>query len=326
MDVIILCHTECGFVNKGVVIYDKNAVSGVKVGVPNLIKLADKYGAKITFAVCPEVADCFPGNTDHEIALHIHPGMQKYRYKEFNWTTGDLYLRKHTHQSIDSTVLQDYPYREQAEMIKTGKDYLTGKFNRDIRAFVAGRWSLNNDTVKVLVENGITHDCSAPAHSISDHYEWSRLPRICMPYRPSAADYQSKGDLPILMVPISQTFLGGTVTPEGIPTFGYSWLKACFSEYYKQAVPLFHLCLHSPSMTDDYFISAMDKLLSFISGHEGINFKFAPQIGEYPDRNYKTNIYPYILSVNREVIKSGIRKILRIKNEKYSSQSRIVRV
>lgn len=308
MDIIIVCHTEFGFVSNKKLISDKKAVSGVKDGVSNLIKIVEKYRAKVTFAVMPEVVDYFPKNIKHEIGLHIHAGWQEFQEAEFKFNVGDSYLKKNCKQSLNSTVLWDYPYDEQVDMIKTGRDYLNKVFGYSPTSFVAGRWSLNNDTIKALVETGFTHDCSATAHSKPSHHDWSKLSRICMPYHPSKEDYQKKGDLPILIVPISQFFPGGSVNVESVPFYGLSWLKACFLEYYKQDAPLFHICLHSPSMTDSYFISAMDNLLSFISKHKDINFKFASEIKKYPIMNFKTNILPYIFSLNAKIIKTAILK------------------
>ena len=91
MDVIILCHTEFGYVYNKEVIFDKGATDGVKQGVKNLIDVADRYGAKVTFAVCPEVVNYFPQNIKHEIGLHIHPGWVECQYKGFKWYVGVLY-------------------------------------------------------------------------------------------------------------------------------------------------------------------------------------------------------------------------------------------
>lgn len=312
MDIIIVCHTEFGFVHNKELVFDKNITTGVKDGVLNLIKLADKYGAKITFAVCPEVVNFFPKNIEHEIGLHIHPGWKKYKYKGFQWYVGDAYLKEHCKQSINSTILIDYSYKEQLEIIETGKEYLKKELNWEPKVFVAGRWSLDNNTITALIETGFTHDCSAPAHSRPCHHDWSRLPRICLPYHPNKDDYQEKGDLPLLIVPISQFFPIGSVNIENVPFYGLSWLKACFLEYYKQDVPLFHICLHSPSMTEPYFISAMDKFLGFISKHKDVNFKFASEIKEYPEMNFKTNILHYIFAINKNILRVVLRKILTI--------------
>ena len=310
MDVIILCHTEFGFIKNKRIVYDKNARFGVTKGVINLIKVANKYNAKITFAIMPETAKYFPVDIKHEIGLHIHPGWVKTKLVEgFSWYVGDSYLKEHCSMSLNSTILPDYSYQEQLEMIKTGKDYLLELFGTEPRSFVAGRWAINNDTVKALIKSGITHECSATAHSKLCHHDWSKLPRICMPYHPNKDDYQKKGNMRLLIIPISQTLGTNIVSPETIPFIGLSWINACFLEYYKQDLPLFHICLHSPCMTNDYFISEMSNILKYISKHKNIHYKFASEIEEYPEINPKTNIFPYLLRINKNLIKTEIKSI-----------------
>ncbi len=307
MNVVIVTHTEFGFMYNKYVVADKKGIDGVKSSVPNLIKIADKYGAKITFAVMPEVVKQFPKNIKHEIGLHIHPGFEEFKLHGFRYTVGDSYLKEHCKQTGYSTVLKDYDYNEQLDMIKTGKEYLYENFDVEPKVFVAGRWSINNDTVKALIETGITHDCSAAAHTKQNHYDWSKLPRICMPYSPSGEDYQKEGEEPLLIVPISQYYPSGNVNPEVIPFVGLGWLKACFLEYYKQNLPVFHICLHSPCMIDPYFISAFDELLKFISKYN-VKFKFVSEIHKYDKTNAKTLIAPYIFGINRDLIKAKVFK------------------
>lgn len=309
MDVIIVTHTEFGYVKGHEVIPDKNAVEGVTEGVKNLIKIAEKNHAKITFAIMPEVVKYIPqelpGNTNHEIGLHIHPGWEQFKKSNSVFFVGDKYLHEYCEQSSTSTVLRDYPFNEQYNMIQTGSDLLEDSFGIRPKTFVAGRWSIDNNTIRALIKTKIERDCSAPAHQKAPHYDWSKLPRICMPYHPSTHDYQEKGDLPILIVPISQMFFGGNVNPEVIPSVGLSWLKACFSEYYRQEMPLFHICLHSPCMTNDYFVEAVDELLGFIAQHRNVNFRFASQINEYAPVSPSTQVIPYLRGVNRNIIKLG---------------------
>jgi peptidoglycan/xylan/chitin deacetylase (PgdA/CDA1 family) len=310
MDIIILCHTEFGFVYNKRIIYDKNASIGVTQGVINLIKVANKYGAKITFAIMPETVKYFPVDIKHEMGLHIHPGWVKTNVIDgFSWYVGDSYLKENCKMSVNSTILSNYTYNEQLEMIRIGKECLQDAFGTEPKSFVAGRWSINNDTVKALIKSGITHECSAMAHSKKCHYDWSKLPRLCMPYHPKDNDYQKKGNLPLLIVPISQMLAIKPVNPEFIPLVGLPWFKACFIEYYKQDLPLFHICLHSPCMTNDYFISAMDNILRFISKHNNINYKFASEIEEYLEINPKTKILPYLLKINKNVIKTELKSI-----------------
>lgn len=317
MDVIIVCHTEFGFVYNGKVIFDKTAIKGVKDGVKNLIMIADTYGAKVTFAVCPEVAESFPRNVAHEIGLHIHAGWQQFKTSEFRFYVGDSYLKKQYTCSINSTALRDYSYKDQYNLIETGKKYLEEKLGIEVKTFVAGRWSINNDTIRALINLGITHDCSALPHSKSDHYDWSRLPRICMPYHPDEKDYQKRGKSSLLVLPVSQVFPAGSVNPEIITMVGLKWLKACFREYFTQKLPFFHICLHSPCMTHSFFISALEELLEFISEHKGVSFKFASQIRDYGKFDAKTNIVPYLLAINKTLLKflisSASRPNLRIR-------------
>jgi len=311
--VIIVCHTEFGDVVNKTVISSEDYLVGVEKCVSNLVNIADRYGTKVTFAVCPEVAKYLPKNIKHEMGLHIHPGRTEWRRIDTGWYAGDRYLKEHCKQSIDSTVLRDYPYEEQLDMIRTGKEYLEEELGIEVKTFVAGRWSLNNDTIKALIETGITHDCSAPAHAKPCHYDWSQLPRICMPYHPGREDYQKEGELPLLIIPISRMLFAGNVTPEVVPLVGLPWLKACFLEYHKQNMPLFHICLHSFCMTEPYLISAMDDFLNFVSEHKDVNFKFASEIREYDEITPKAKVLPYLLvGVNRNIISSFIKmKILR---------------
>lgn len=310
MDVIIVVHTEFGYVRDHEVVPDKGATKGVTEGVPNLVKLADRHGAKVTFAVMPEVAKNIPEDLKHEIGLHVHVGWEEFRRGDLTFHVGDRYLRDHCEQSLTSTVLRGYPYREQRDMIQTGADYLEDVFGKRPTTFVAGRWSIDNNTVKALVDTGMKRDCSAPAHSGPCHFDWSKLPRICMPYHPSEHDYQERGDLPLLIVPISQMFHAGNVNPEVVPQVGISWLKACFTEYYQQEMSLFHICLHSPCMTDPYFLSAMDEYLGFIARHRNINFRFASEIPEYAPVSQSTHVMPYIWGINRNIIKLGCKAAL----------------
>lgn len=274
-----MAHTEFGRVI-GKKVYAIKDPIGVTEGVPNLLKVAEKYGAKVTLAVCPEVAQYVPKNVEAEIGLHIHPGWQAFedKAKQIAWYVGDEWLRKNCKQSSDSTVLRDYSFAEQYLMIQAGIKHLILSGLGVPRIFVAGRWSINNDTIKALIRNSLLRDCSAMAGTKQPHYDWSRIPRICMPYHPSLEDYQAKGDLPFLIIPISQMVKGGNVNPEAARIYGVNWLKATFTEYNVKKQPVFHICLHSPAMTDEYYVDVLDKLLFFISRHRGVQFKYASEV------------------------------------------------
>lgn len=301
MDVIIVCHTEYGLVKGREIVYKKSAVEGVGKGARNLVAVADRHGAKVTFAVMPEVAWSFPGDITHEIGLHIHPGDEELRCEGEPVRIGDEYLRERCHTGLTSSVLRDYSYRQQLALIRAGNDHIQDVLDVTPTVFVAGRWSINKDTVRALVQSGFTHDCSAVPAAGPAHYDWSKLPRICMPYRPGEDDYQRPGHLPLLIVPVSRSLLRASVTPELVPSIGLPWLKACFLEYYWQGLPLFHIYLHSPCMTDPYYIKAMDSLLEFIAAHK-VSFRFASETREYEPAFPRAMIQPYLSGINRNML------------------------
>lgn len=304
MDVIIVCHTEYGLVKNREIVYRKSAPEGVTRGVRNLAAVADLYGARITFAVMPEVAWSFPEEVGHEIGLHVHPGQEALRTGGEAVSIGDAYLRERCGIRRESSVLRSYTFGEQLALIRAGKEHLQDVLGVTPTVFVAGRWSINSDTVRALVRLGFTHDCSAVPNAGPAHYDWSRLPRICMPYCPAEEDYQSPGSLPLLIVPVSRSLLGASATPELAPLVGLPWLKACFREYYRQGLPLFHLYLHSPCMTDPYFLEAMDGLLRFIAGHD-VTFRFASEVREYEHQGPRMDLLPYLAGVNLDMLRRG---------------------
>ena len=134
-----------------------------------------------------------------------------------------------------------------------------------------------------------------------------------MPYHPSETDYQERGNSSLLIVPVSQMMGALSANPELVPLVGLPWLKACFSEYYSQGLPVFHVCLHSPAMTDQYLLNAMSELLRFMSRHSRVDFKCASEIHAYPLSYAKTLVYPYLFAVNRNVLCAALKSVMHAK-------------
>lgn len=280
MDVLLVAHAEFGQVlSSKKLVFTKANRSGVTAGINNLLRVADRYGAKVTIAVCPEVAEYVELPSHAEIGVHIHPGWQEFAVDGVKYYAGDSFLRKNTRQSTTETVLPAFSYEEQFEMIQVGTERIAEVFKSRPTTFLAGRWSVNNDTIRAAIKTGLKRDCSAMAGHKDTHFDWSKLPRICPPYSPSCCDYQEIGNLPFTIIPISQMWRGGSVNIETPRIYG-PLLKWTFSEYYRKNIGVFHICLHSPCMTDDYYVNRLDKLLFFISRHRGVNFKYASEITE----------------------------------------------
>ncbi|MDO8633620.1 MAG: PTS alpha-glucoside transporter subunit IIBC [Candidatus Wildermuthbacteria bacterium] len=287
MDIIVVCHAEFGFVRKKRLVFDEHTKQGVSEGVANLVRIAERYRAKPTFVVMPEVVEDFPKTIQYEIGLHVHPKGK-------------------------SLYLSEYPFEEQSRMIREGKETIRETFGREPRVFVGGRWAFNNDTAKALVENGFTHDCSAMPRS-RGNVHWRNLARITLPYHPSENDYQKKGSLPLLIVPVSQGLLGASANPEEARVFGLPWLKACFEEYYSKKAPVFHIALHSLAMTDPFYLNIMDSLLGYVAQHPNIHFKFASEITETLQERVEPNPFAYIRALNGAFLKGAARKLLGMK-------------
>ena len=139
MDIIIVCHTEFGRVLNHKVIYFKDH-SGFEDSISNLLEVTNKYKAKVTFEICPEVAGYFPKNIDSEIGLHIHPGWKEFKVDGYRYYVGDEYLRNTIKVSSNSTLLRDYSFAEQYLLIREGLSYTIKSLGKVPQSFVAGRW------------------------------------------------------------------------------------------------------------------------------------------------------------------------------------------
>lgn len=301
MKIIIVSHTEFGISEGKKLVFYKYDEEMANKSISNTMKLVKKYDAKICFAMTPGLAHALTkenammlkDSKQVEIGLHIHPDHKFLLENGFSGNT--------------SRALRDYTYAEQKKMIGFGSSIIKKTLGRSPKTFVAGRWSENNDTVKALVKLGFTHDCSPNPGTRSRDWDWSRVPRICMPYRPSTDDYQSRGDAGILMVPISKTITNSGISQESVPGIGTGFLKAAWEEYRSQGMPLFHVYFHSPCMCSDYYLSELEKLLGFFAKQDGLEYVLPSRLEEFGIHSGKARIIPYLKRINRNIIRTAIR-------------------
>ena len=275
-----MCHVESGYATHRSVIFDKKRREGSIDGVKNAILISDKLGATVSFMIMPEVLEAFSGFDfrNHEVGLHIHPD--------------DLILVKEGLGSEVYRPLREYDLVEQRNMISAGKRLVIGSLGATPRTFAAGRWSVGNDTLRALVELGFTHDASGCPQFLSGSCDWRKLPRICMPYRPSRHDYQTTGDMEITMVPVSMEITGGILGPEN--SAGLRFLRAVLHEYADLGVPLVHVAFHSPAMTSPHYQNVFSQLLEWTRGLGG-NFRklseVQPMKGQIPSNARRLSRY-----------------------------------
>lgn len=257
LDTVIVCHTEFGYATNEV-IFDNDYKQGATDGVQNSMLISDRFGAIVSFMMKPEVLESVSGLDfgNHEVGLHIHPD--------------DRYLVK---QGVggDDDNLRGYDFERQRDMIAVGKEAVRTVLGVVPRTFVAGKWSIGNETLRALVELGFSHDASGCPQFSSRSCDWGKLPRICMPYTPSRDDYQAAGDVQITMVPASKEITTGLINPEN--NAGLAFLRAAVCEYVESEAPLLHIAYHSPALTSASYRTTFSDLLQIISG---FNAKFRP--------------------------------------------------
>jgi hypothetical protein len=284
INLLIVCHVEFGYADP-LVVYDRRHVEGVRDGVRNAISIAEEFNAKISLMLMPETLEAI-GELDlarHEIGLHIHPH--------------DSFLG--SRNVGGSCQLGSYSYERQKDMIFAGKKAIEDSLGVSPRSFVAGKWSISNDTIKALVELGFTHEGSAHPGLKSESCDWSRLPRICMPYKPSQSDYQSAGTVDLVMVPVAKLIRGGAASLQN--EIGLGFLKAAFHEYLDLGMPVFHVVFHSPAMTSQRYQRVFHDFLAHID-QSCINFRLLSQVKAVRTVASGKRLYQYLVNADMQAL------------------------
>ena len=119
-------------------------------GVPKIIEICDKYGAKATFFV--------------DVYMHRHYGKQQTRdfCQRIARDGHDVQLHAHTSwlPGSHSGFLYDFPLDRQVDILREGKELIDEWVGRPPVAFRAGSYSANLDTIQALARNGFLIDSS----------------------------------------------------------------------------------------------------------------------------------------------------------------------
>lgn len=252
LQVVIFCHVEPGTVRNREIRFHPGRAEGILEAVPRIVKFAEDVDIPLTFAMTPTALSTSETDLDgHEVGMHLHPQ--------------DALLRQALRGSVKLTsdCLAQYPPEDQKTLIHAAKTIFEGVEDRSPSTFVAGNWSENTVTLRILTDAGFRFDGSPlPGHR-SACASWDRVSRLAFPYNPSLEDYERRGTADYLYIPVSQGFWNHYLTPENIHHLGRSYFKAALKEAKVGGADLVHIYFHSPMAVDPYFLSEFAPVVEF---------------------------------------------------------------
>lgn len=293
--IVLFCHVEAGTYRGQEMVFHPRHEEGFVVALPRIVDFADRHQVAIAFAMTP--AALKGSETDlsgHEVGVHLHPQ--------------DTVLRRMLHSTIDlsSDCLAAYSAEDQVTLIETAKELFEDSEGQSPRTFVAGRWSENTTTMKLLYDAGFCYDGSPLPGHISDCADWTRIPRLAQPYAPSVEDYQRRGSVNLLYIPVYQGLWNHYLTPENIHLLGISYFKAALKEALIGGGEVVHMFFHSPMAMDPFFLSEFGAVIDFAQDELDAQFVFPSSL--QPSDSTTSRPFPpaYVAYLNWRIVKGLI--------------------
>ncbi|MCD6117681.1 polysaccharide deacetylase family protein [bacterium] len=187
--------------------------------VEKSVNLFSEFGIKSTFFWVANVAEEYKSvfnkllKSGHEIGCHgLNHGMEE-----------------------EYSTMEEKTQRDMLSQATTKLKKITGQ---EIKSFRGPRVKTSEITQKILVELGYNVDssvCSQRVDFISSNLinpGWIKAPRL--PYHPHKNSAFKKGEVPILVVPVSAIvipFISGSLY-----TFGLNWMKVLFNSLYEESL------------------------------------------------------------------------------------------
>jgi len=250
--VVTICHVEPGTIQNGRIIPGFERTEGVAKTLPRIVEFGDRCNIPIGFVLTPQAMKLSDVDLKgHEVGLHLHPM--------------DPLLRKEVQGRLRTAgdCLGRYTAPDQALLISTARRMFEGALGHSPRLFVAGRWSEDAATLRILREQGFTHDGSPlPGHRTACA-DWSAIPRLAQPYAPDALDPQRRGSERYVYIPVYQGLWGHYFTPETIRDLGISYFKAALKEAQIGKADTVHIYFHSPLGLDPNIMAAFEQVVLY---------------------------------------------------------------
>lgn len=170
-------------------------------GMPILLDLYSKYGVKSTFFYTAYIAKLFP----EVVQMAVRNGHE---------------VGSHGKSHKKENGFDIMPYEKQKSHLEYSKKLLEDISGQEVVSFRAPALRVNNDTVKALIETGYKYDSSVASQRFDffmsfgsiKKLNWLLSPRL--PYRVSYNNIFSKGQSPLIEIPLSALgfpYLGSTM-------------------------------------------------------------------------------------------------------------------
>lgn len=254
LKIVILCHVEPGIVVDRTIHFGFEKTEGIAKTMPSLVEFADLHGVPMGFVLTAISHDWIDVDLDgHDVGIHLHP----------RDPVLDRHLGGRVH--LDHDCLGRYSEEDQRVFLDAACEIYRDAVGRDPKLFVAGRWSENAATTRLLSEAGFTHDASALPGYHTECADWSGVPRLAQPFADPgipAPDARER----ITFLPVYEGLWGHHLTPETIRDLGVSYFKAALQEAHVGGADVVHLYLHSPLALDPVAMDAFGEVLDYADG------------------------------------------------------------
>lgn len=293
LKIVVLCHVEPGKMVEGTIQYGFEYTQGIAKTMPALLEFADRHGARMGFVLTAISHDLIDVDLDgHDIGVHLHPR--------------DPVLDRHLNGSVhlDHDCLARYSEADQRRFLDAALEIHRGATGHDPKLFVAGRWSEDAATTRLLSQAGFTHDASVlPGHHTACA-DWSGVPRLAQPFASDARGPARDRGERITFVPVYQGLWGHHLTPETIRDLGASYFKAALQEARIGGADVLHIYFHSPLALDPGTMETFGEVLDH--AHDLPNTEIVRPTSLAPSSRPRSRPFPpaYLARMDWTLLKS----------------------
>lgn len=292
MKILLVCHVEPGTCRDREIIWGPKYEEGIGMAVSRIAEFVDEQDVPLTFAMTPCALK--KNETDlsgHHVGVHLHP-------------QDETLMAMLRGVKLVHDCLSRYQERDQAALIDAAKEVFEQVQGQPPRTFVAGNWSESSITLRLLQTAGFLYDASPLPQYLTECADWSRIPRLAQPYHPDAGDYQRRGAMSYLYIPVFQGLWHNNLSPENIHHLGASYFVAAFREARVGGAGVVHIYFHSPMAVDPYFLSEFLPAIDYARDRLGAQFVDPSSVRASPQAVSRPFPPAYFAHMNRKLLRS----------------------